>query len=80
MARKLEIRFGLDTLLAAAGGALVGGGAVLVRTGVALEGLAWIPRLFAPSGKPAVLQGAALATAGLVLVLLSALRRSRRRR
>jgi len=79
MSRKHEVRFGLSTVVAALGGALVGAGALLIRLGVSLEDLAWLPRLFAPSGKPHVLQGAMLITAGLVLVLLSALRRRGRR-
>jgi len=80
MRRKHEIRFGLSTLVGALGGALVGAGALLIRLGVSLEDLSWIPRLFAPSGRPHVLQGAMLITTGLVLVLLSALRRRGRRR
>jgi hypothetical protein len=79
---RLETRFGLGTLLAALGGALVGAGLVLVRAGVTLEELGWLARLFAPAGKEHVIEGAALVTAGLLLVLLSAARprRGRRRR
>ena len=75
---RIRIRFEAGTLLAALGGGLVGAGIVVVRAGVALEELSWAARLFAPSGRPAVLQGAVLVTGGLVVVLLSALRRGGR--
>ena len=77
---KLETRFGLGTLLAALGGGLVGAGIVLVRAGVALGELGWLARMFAPSGKDHIVQGAALVTVGLVVVLVSAVRPRRRRR
>lgn len=77
---RLETRFGLGTLLAALGGALVGAGLVLVRAGVALAELGWLARLFAPSGKEHIVEGATLVTVGLLLVLLSAARPRRRRR
>jgi hypothetical protein len=77
---RLRIRFGVGTLLAAVGGGLVGAGVVVIRVGVDLEEMSWVGRLFAPSGKPHVLQGAILATLGLVLILLSALRTERSRR
>jgi hypothetical protein len=62
------------------GGFLIGAGFVLIRTGLALEELSWFTSLFAPSGRPHVLQGALLMTAGVVVVLVSALRRGKRSR
>jgi hypothetical protein len=77
---RIQIRFGVGTLMAVLGGALVGGGIVVIRVGVALEELGWAERIFAPSGKPAVLQGSVVATIGLVVILLSAVRIPRKRR
>ncbi len=77
---KLDIRFGLGTILGAVGGFLIGAGFVLIRTGLALEELGWFTSLFAPSGRPHVLQGALLMTAGIVVVLASALKRAKKRR
>jgi hypothetical protein len=54
---RLTVRFGRGTLLAAAGGALVGAGYVLARVGIALEELNFLARPFAPSGHPSLIQG-----------------------
>jgi multisubunit Na+/H+ antiporter MnhB subunit len=80
MSRRIRIRFGLATLLGAAGGVLIGAGVILIRVGYSLEELGWIPRIFAPSGNPAMLQGATLITVGLVVVLLSAFKPRQPRR
>jgi hypothetical protein len=76
----MRIRFGPASILGSLGGMLVGAGIVLIRVGYDLEELSWIARIFAPSGHPAVFQGATLITVGLVVILISALHpRSRRR-